>query len=73
MRQNSVKKVIVSPAAVSLRVFTMKEDETVLSTFPSGRFTTVSQIHEALTQELAIPKESSDAFSIWLASSHLRE
>lgn len=59
--------------AVTLCMFTMKEGETVQRVFPSGRFTTVSQIQEAVIKDLGISEESSDAFSIWLSSKHLRK
>jgi hypothetical protein len=57
---------------VTLCVFTMKEGESVQMVYPSGRFTTVSQIQEAVMAELAIPPELADGFSIWLSSRHLQ-
>jgi len=59
--------------AVTLCMFTMKEGESVQTVFPSGRFTTVSQIQEAVIKALGISEESSPAFSIWLSSKHLRK
>ena len=61
------------PVAVTLRVFTMKEGEAVQGVYPSGRFTTVSQVQEAVLNGLGISKEVADCFSIWLSSAHLRE
>lgn len=57
---------------VTLCVFTMKEGESVQRIFPSGRFTTVSQIQEAVMADLGLPQELSGAFSIWLTSKHLQ-
>jgi hypothetical protein len=57
---------------VTLRVFTMKEGETVHGVYPSGRFTTVSQVQEAVMDSLGISKEVADCFSIWLSSKHLQ-
>ena len=59
--------------AVTLCVFTLKEGESVHTVYPSGRFTTVSQIQEAVMGELGIPPQVADCFSIWLSSKHLRE
>ena len=61
------------PAAVTLCVFTMKEGEAVQKVYPSGRFTTVSQIQEAVMDSLGISKENADGFSIWLSSKYLRK
>ena len=59
--------------AVTLCVYTMKPNESVQMTFPSGRFTTVTQIMEQLLPGLRMPPENADIFSIWLSSKHLRK
>ena len=59
--------------AVTLRVYTMKPEESVQMTFPSGRFTTVTQIMEQLLSNLRMSPENADTFSIWLSSKHLRK
>ncbi|CAI8025801.1 FERM domain-containing protein 8 [Geodia barretti] len=50
----------------------MKEGESVQAVYPSGRFTTVSQIHETVMAALGLPSEAVDCFSIWLSSKHLQ-
>ena len=59
--------------AVTLCIYTMRPNESVQVTFPSGRFTTVTQIMERVLPELKMPPGNADIFSIWLSSKHLRK
>lgn len=68
-----VKFVTILHAAVTLCVYTMKEGESVQGVYPSGRFTTASQIQDVIMDRLGISKECANGFSIWLSSGHLRK
>lgn len=50
----------------------MKEGESVQGAYPSGRFTTANQIQDVIMDRLAISKECTNGFSIWLSSRHLQ-
>ena len=51
----------------------MIQDVSVEKHFASGRLTTAEDIHRAVFEELDLPEDYKEVFSVWLSSKHLRK
>ena len=60
-------------SAVTLRVYTFKEEQYCEMRFETGRLTTTQQIISKILESLGIPPENEQVFSLWLTSKHLRK
>ncbi|KAL5463228.1 hypothetical protein EMCRGX_G032108 [Ephydatia muelleri] len=57
---------------VKLTIFSMIQDVSVEKHFASGRLTTAEDIHRAVFEELDLPEDCKEVFSVWLSSKHLQ-